>query len=879
MKRKMTAFIMVLTMMLTLIPAIPVYAASLTVGTGGTYATLTSALTIASDGDTINLISNITESAIGANKSVTIDGQGHTITGAAGSDSTALKLSGSGTIILKNLTLQGGTASSADSTGLTVSGSVNVLSCGTVNAIAGTTPNQSFGVSNSSTGTVNVTTATAGECTGTTGGNQSTGVINYGTGTVNVTTATGGQSGNFSFGVQNAGTGIINVTTAIGGEAKLSYGVRNSTGTVNVNTATGGTATSESYGARNLGTGTVNADTATAGTAATSYGARNDNTGMVNVTNAVGGTAGTVSTGAAFIAHLTLLKGTGAECVLDSITVASGSATTIGTLPSVSKNGVAGAWYTDSAASTPFAGTTVAGETTLYSTFYPDYTITSITNQSMTTLTAGYGAGTQETKTLTVTRTGTGALASLATALSGANAANFTITQPLVTTLNSGTPNTTFTVKANDGLPAGTYTATVTITATNMSAVSFTVTQVVNTASSGGGSHGGGGGTPATSVINTDTGSVTGNQLKNAADAAKDGGTVTVKSGKTSEVTLPNSGFDSLSGKNNSLTVVTEKGTLTFNGKAVAAIGTQAEAADIKVIVDDVVKTTLTEEQQTKVGDKTVYDLSVMSGGKLISSFNGGKVNVSIPYELKTGETAENLTVWYMADNGSLTEINCTYDAKNKAVTFVVDHFSKYIIGYDGLADWVNPFTDVKSSAWYYDAAAFVNVNGLMKGQTDTAFGPQTAMTRGMFVTILGRMEGIDVALYASKNTFSDVKSDQYYAPYIAWATDKGIVSGMGGDKFAPNAAVTREQMAVMMTNYMKLKGQGPTGVWATQLTYSDLDKVSSWADEAVMFMTAKDLMNGMGNDTKGNPLFAPKSTSTRAQTAQVMMSLGELVK
>ena len=100
----------------------------------------------------------------------------------------------------------------------------------------------------------------------------------------------------------------------------------------------------------------------------------------------------------------------------------------------------------------------------------------------------------------------------------------------------------------------------------------------------------------------------------------------------------------------------------------------------------------------------------------------------------------------------------------------------------------------------------------------------------------------------------------------------------MGGDKFAPNAAVTREQMAVMMTNYMKFKEQGPVGLWAIQLTYGDLDKVSSWADEGVMFMTMKDLMNGMGNDAKGNPLFAPKATSTRAQTAQVMMNLGELL-
>jgi hypothetical protein len=393
------------------------------------------------------------------------------------------------------------------------------------------------------------------------------------------------------------------------------------------------------------------------------------------------------------------------------------------------------------------------------------------------------------------------------------------------------------------------------------------------------GSGSSGGGFTATTVIKTNTGSVTGNQLNNAAGVAKDGETVTIKSNKTIEVTFPTSGLHSLTGNNNSLTVVTDNGTLTFNSKAVAAMGTQAAATNIKVIVEDVMKTTLTGDQQANVGDKNIYELTVISGGKFISNFNGGKVNVSIPYELKAGETADNLTVWYMADDGSLTEINCTYDANNKAVIFVVDHFSKYIIGYDALAGWVNPFTDVKSSAWYYNAVAFVNMNGLMKGQTDTTFGSQIAMTRGMFVTILGRMEGVDTINYVNKNTFSDVKDNQYYIPYIAWASDKGIVSGVGGDKFAPNEDVTREQMAVMMTNYMKFKDQGPKGEWAIQLTYGDFDEVSSWADEGVMFMTMKNLMKGMGNDANGNPLFVPKSTSTRAQTAQVMMNLDELLK
>lgn len=415
----------------------------------------------------------------------------------------------------------------------------------------------------------------------------------------------------------------------------------------------------------------------------------------------------------------------------------------------------------------------------------------------------------------------------------------------------------------------------------NMSA--YTTTSTTTTAPTGtsGSSSGtvGGGGSSATPIINTNTGSVTGDQLNTAAGAAKNGETVTINSNKTNEVTFPASGLGSLAGKDNSLTVVTEKGTLTFDSKAVSSMGTQATAEDIKVIVDNVEKVKLTEGQQEKVGDKEVYDLTVMSGGKLISSFNGGRVNVSIPYELKSGQTNDNISVWYMADDGSLTEIKCAYNVATKSVSFVVDHFSKYIIGYDDGATWVNPFKDLMSGAWFYEAVAYVNSRNLMKGQTATTFAPQAAMTRGMFVTILGRMKGVDASIYINTNTFSDVDSSHYYTPYIAWASDKSIVSGVGEDKFAPNASVTREQMAVMMTNYMKYKGQGPVGEWAIQLKYGDLEDVSSWAGEGVMFVTMKGLMKGMGNDISGNQLFAPRLTSNRAQTAQLMMNLQELMK
>ncbi|MDD9269540.1 immunoglobulin domain-containing protein, partial [Paenibacillus sp. GCM10023248] len=109
----------------------------------------------------------------------------------------------------------------------------------------------------------------------------------------------------------------------------------------------------------------------------------------------------------------------------------------------------------------------------------PTYTIAAITNQTLTALTQGYASGTQETKTIDVTNTGTSDLSNLSANISGIHASDFVITQPS-STLMSGATATSFTVKAKDGLPAGTYTATLTLSATHMTDVTFTVTQTVN---------------------------------------------------------------------------------------------------------------------------------------------------------------------------------------------------------------------------------------------------------------------------------------------------------------------------------------------------------------------------------------------------------------
>jgi hypothetical protein len=133
--------------------------------------------------------------------------------------------------------------------------------------------------------------------------------------------------------------------------------------------------------------------------------------------------------------------------------------------------------YTITATST--ADNSKTGTATITVTAALSYTIAPIENQTLTALTQGYPSDTQEKKTIHVTNTGTGNLTNLSVAASGAHAGDFVITQPSPT-LNSGAPATSFTVMAKDGLEAGTYTATITVSADSMVPVTFTATQAVN---------------------------------------------------------------------------------------------------------------------------------------------------------------------------------------------------------------------------------------------------------------------------------------------------------------------------------------------------------------------------------------------------------------
>ena len=188
-------------------------------------------------------------------------------------------------------------------------------------------------------------------------------------------------------------------------------------------------------------------------------------------------------------------------------------------------------------------------------------------------------------------------------------------------------------------------------------------------------------------------------------------------------------------------------------------------------------------------------------------------------------------------------------------------------------ANHVNPFTDIQEGTWFYDAVQYAYINGFFKGTSETTFDPSGTMTRGMFVTVLGRMAGVNPDDYTGETGFSDVPAHIYYAPYIKWAARYGITNGTGDGLFSPDVFVNREQMAAFFVRYLEaFDVEYETGENITTLP-GDLDSISRYAKDAVLKLWKQGLLIGDGIN------FVPTSSSNRAQIATLCMRTDKSVE
>ena len=178
-------------------------------------------------------------------------------------------------------------------------------------------------------------------------------------------------------------------------------------------------------------------------------------------------------------------------------------------------------------------------------------------------------------------------------------------------------------------------------------------------------------------------------------------------------------------------------------------------------------------------------------------------------------------------------------------------------------------FLDVQKNDWHYESVKYVYENNLMQG-TDNGFEPNSKMTRAMLVTVLYRMAAPEKTVATKR--FSDVPEGEWYTDAVLWAAENNLVSGVGENQFAPEAEITREQLAVMIYRYAKNCGVNVFGSENLD-KFMDANEVSDWALDAMKWANSVDLINGTGDST-----LSPKQTATRAQVATILMRLCSIV-
>jgi len=290
------------------------------------------------------------------------------------------------------------------------------------------------------------------------------------------------------------------------------------------------------------------------------------------------------------------------------------------------------------------------------------------------------------------------------------------------------------------------------------------------------------------------------------------------------------------------------------------ALETLASAAfgDLRLTVRDMAPDQLTPEQRSLVGNAPVISLEVRVGDKKVHDFGGGKATISIPAGDKP---LAHPVIWRMTvdseGNVSLEAIECRYNSETKCYKFKTGTFSEYV-----LADY--PFADTPDSAWYYEDVVYAYVNGLFSGTSGVTFSPGRAITRGMLVTVLWRMEGSPAV--STRAGFSDVLPDAYYAEAVAWASASGIVSGFSGGRFGPDINISREQLAAILYRYAAYKGYDVSvGEDTNILSYKDAFEISEYAVPAIQWACGVRLLQGSGGG------LYPHGEATRAQVAAIL--------
>ena len=244
----------------------------------------------------------------------------------------------------------------------------------------------------------------------------------------------------------------------------------------------------------------------------------------------------------------------------------------------------------------------------------------------------------------------------------------------------------------------------------------------------------------------------------------------------------------------------------------------------------------------------------------------GKTENGTLTVSPRSAEKGDSVTIMVKPDSGYQLDDLAVTDKNGKELKLTDKGNGKYIFTMPSGKVKINatftkeaepsPFSDVSTSAYYYEAVKWAQEKGITGGIGNGLFGPNQPCTRGQIVTFLWRAAGSPVVNYAMDMT--DVAEDAYYGEAVRWALSEGITTGTGDGKFSPDATCTRAQAAAMIYRCAQAQGKGFTGAWMFHLPFTD---VPEWAYESVAWCYMNSVTTGVSET-----FFAPGNDCTRAQ-------------
>lgn len=293
---------------------------------------------------------------------------------------------------------------------------------------------------------------------------------------------------------------------------------------------------------------------------------------------------------------------------------------------------------------------------------------------------------------------------------------------------------------------------------------------------------------------------------------------------------------------------------------ATLPVGTFTEAVTLGVTIETGdAASSVTSGVYGKSVASDVYGFDLQVGGKEVEQFNKA-ITLRLPLKNLTGVDKELLTTGRVEADGTISTQGGTIDGE-----FIVEprySFSKYFVFENKVT-----FNDIaKVQAWAGRQIQVVAAKGAIEGKSAGVFAPQDKITRAEFAKILITALNLDNTL-ATSSKFSDVPASHWAAPYIAVAAEQGIINGKTPSTFAPNATITRAEMATMIARALKVT-QGLKDIdnaEAALSVFKDASKIGSAFRSSVAWAAASDIIIG------ANGKFLPNDNATRAEAAVII--------